>query len=211
MDDILVHVCRTIACYPRLKILALLANKPEISPTELARELKMPLPKISDHLRRLSAAGLIQRRPSGVRCYCVAKSPYGETALSGKLSRWLFRVLREHSSDKSSSSAKRNGTSRPAESTPELIFNAATAFTHLRRVQILRHLQARGEGDSETMTTKLKMSLPALSRHCAKLARRGVLVSEETADGWKCRLGDRPKTPIHQEMFEMIRSVLAKP
>jgi DNA-binding MarR family transcriptional regulator len=194
MDEIIVQVCRSIACTTRLNILALLANNTEITPTELAQRLKLRLPKISEHLRRLSAAGLIGRRPSGIRCYCVAKSPYGETALSGKMSRWLFRVLRERSD----------------EHTRKLIFNAATAFTHLRRVQILRHLEAHGESDSETMTGQLKMSPAALSRHCAKLSRRGVIISRESPDGWRCRLAENLVTPVHRELIGIIRSSARK-
>ena len=210
MFEITVQVCRTVACHTRLKILDFLASHREVSPTDLARRLDIPLPKLSEHLRRLSASGLIQRRHSGVRCYCVAKSPYGETTLSGKLSRWLFRVFRDPSSDSSAVSGKGRVNSRSVESTHQLIFNAATAFTHLRRVQILRHLETRGESDSETMTAQLKMSPSALSRHCAKLARRGVLVAQETEDGWKCRLAGKARTPIHQEMFEIIRSSLGR-
>jgi DNA-binding MarR family transcriptional regulator len=210
MDEIVVQVCRAIACHARLKILSLIANGTEVTPTELANDLNMPLSQISDHLRRLSAAGLIQRRHSGVRCYCVAKSPYGETALSGKVSRWLYRILREPYGRRLASTGTRDAGSRSVENMRQLIFNAATAFTHLRRVQILRHLEACGKSDSGTMTAQLKMSPSALSRHCAKLARRGILVVEPSEHGWECRLAGNSKTRVHQELLEMIRTSLGK-
>src|SRR5437867_2395645 len=95
MDEIIVSVCRTVACETRLKILAVLAREVEITPTALAERLRMTLTKISSHLRRLTAAGLIQRRRSGGWCHCVAQSPYAPTTFSGSVSRWLFALLRD--------------------------------------------------------------------------------------------------------------------
>jgi DNA-binding transcriptional ArsR family regulator len=57
----------------------------------------------------------------------------------------------------------------------KLVFEAATAFTDLRRIQILRHLATGAEVTAEAMGKELSMSAGAVSRHTNKLMRRGYL------------------------------------
>lgn len=207
MDEIIVQISRCVACYPRLRILTLLAHESELSPTQLAQRLKMPLPQVSGHLRRLSSVGLIQRRHSGRHCYCAAKSPYAGTTISGKLSRWLFDVLRVQSNALPPASPQKNRRGAPPSEaqTHRLIFNAATIFTNQRRLQILRDLSLHGHADSPTLTTRLRMSPAALSRHTGKLVRRGVIVVRASPRERDYQLAQKLSTPIHCEFFEIVR------
>ena len=93
MYEVIVRIARAIACLPRLRILSCMASADEVMPTDLARELGMSRDLVAAHLRRLSAAALIQRRRSGVRSYCIASSPYAESTISGEMATWLRQIL----------------------------------------------------------------------------------------------------------------------
>ena len=95
MYEIIVRVARAIACLPRLRILSCVAGTDEVMPTDLARELGMSRDLVATHLRRLSAAALIQRRRSGARSYCIASSPYAEDTISGRTVAWLRQMLED--------------------------------------------------------------------------------------------------------------------
>jgi DNA-binding MarR family transcriptional regulator len=207
MDELIVQVCRCIASYPRLRILTIIARRSELPPSELARELKIPFPQVCNDLRRLAAVGLIQRRHSGSRCYCQAKSPYKDTTLSGKVSRWLFSILKQEATSlhPAGSLRKRNA---PVKGEPLLyqdIFKSATVFTNLRRVQILRYVATHPSNNVETLTQNLSMSPSALSRHCAKLMRRGVL-KEKFSDGQlQYQMAASLPNPTLQRLLGIVR------
>ena len=93
MNEIIVRIARAIAYLTRLRILSCVARADEVMPTDLAPELDLPRDLVAAHLRRLSAAALIQRRRSGARSFCMASSAYGQETLSGKMAAWLRQVL----------------------------------------------------------------------------------------------------------------------
>ena len=93
MNEIIVRIARAIACLARLRILSCVARADEVMPTDLALELDLSRDLVAAHLRRLSAAALIQRRRSGARSFCMASSAYGQETLSGKMAAWLRQVL----------------------------------------------------------------------------------------------------------------------
>lgn len=209
MEEIIVQIARTIACFTRLRILSLLARAGEVSPTRLATDLHIPIAQVSAHLRRLSAAGLILRRRSGTWCYCVSQSPYSEHALSGKVASWLFSIL------KSPAQAIKYcrlaqvcnfGGNKTEEALHTLIFEAATAFTNVRRLQILRWLWQRKEDafTPEVLSQRLSMSESAVCRHMAKLIRRGYVTTMHTKRPLGYRLSRKFKTPIHVRLFHIV-------
>jgi DNA-binding transcriptional ArsR family regulator len=210
MDEIIVRLTRAIASRPRLRVLSYLALHGETVPTLLGSSLKLPLNVLSSHLRTLSSVGLIQGRRSGAQCYYDFRSPYGEQTLSGSMSRWLKGVLKSATGGKSNCELREVRNSYPCTTQPVLhtvIFEAATAFTDLRRLQILRCLETHGQATVEELVTQLKMSGFAVSRHTAKLRRRGFLVAQRTGRNVLVfRLAGGAKTPIHERMLEIVRA-----
>ncbi|MBM4084416.1 MAG: helix-turn-helix domain-containing protein [Planctomycetes bacterium] len=214
MDDVVIRLTRVIASDSRLAILSYLAEHGEATPTQLKKELRIPLNTLSTDLRILAAVGLIKGRRSGAQCYYSFASPYGEGTLSGDMSRWLRSLLSGSGTRKSNCELPevRNRSSRRAR--PPLhatIFEAATAFTDLRRLQILRYLEAHAEATVEEFVRHLHMSPHAVSRQTSKLRRRGLVVARKREAGRLAfSLAAEYKTPIHQRMHEIVRATWRK-
>jgi len=210
MDEIIVRVARVLASYPRLRILEYLARHGETQPTTLAEKLRVPLNTLSDHLRALTTAGLIQGRKSGPKCHYRLDSPYGDNALSGMMSRWLLKVLSGAKGAKNHRGLPEVRDDPSGEVRPHLheaIFEIATAFTDLRRLQILRHLQTRGPATPNHLANELSMSEDAVSRHTTKLRRRGLIASRKR-DGRSVAyaLSTNFKMSIHERMWEIVQA-----
>jgi len=207
MDELITRLARTIACMTRLRILARLVRRSETAPTELSRELGIPVDLLSTHLRRLTSAGLIQRRRSGKWSYCVPRSPYSREAISGGLMAWLREILRSPRQALKNCTPEQvcNSSLSAEEELLEAVFDAATAFTNVRRLQILRFLEDQRRAETEALTRELRMSESAVSRHMAKLRRRGYVVAERTAGTLAYSLARESKTPIHSRLFGIIR------
>jgi len=210
MDDIVVRVMRAIASYSRLTLLRLMAGQGEMTPTDLAKETGLSKPAVSLHLRHLASAGLVRRRPSGTRCFCVAKPIYGPKTLSGRMSSYLVRLFRspDRTLGKRELGRMRAGEEPGVGSEVErAVFDAATAFTNLRRLRILDQLEEHGDTSFDALRRKLKMSAAALSRHVDKLVRRGYVEVEDETSNWMCRLAHGRKTPIHAAFLRIVRQV----
>ena len=208
MDEIIVRVARTVACRSRLRILACLARRGEMAPSALADELGLTPDLICAHLARLTTAGLMRRRRSGVWRYCEARSPYGGDSFSGKVSQWLGRLLRDPTRAVQNCAIAQPPDSghRPAEDALQgILLDAATAFTSVRRLQILRRL-TRGDAPAvDPLTKELHMSPAALSRHTAKLMRRGYVQARRVGRTMVYRLASTFKTPMHARLWEIVR------
>jgi DNA-binding transcriptional ArsR family regulator len=213
MDEIVVKVARTLACLTRLAILSRLVRQGETAPTQLVRGLSIRLDTLSVHLRRLADAGLIQRRRSGAWTYCSAESPYSEEAFSGKVTAWVRRLLQDPvaAAKDYGLGQVRNPSEREAESALHgAIFEAATAFGHLRRLQILRRLAHGGATTTERIMEELRMSDAAASRHLDKLARRGYVQVTRTGRSVTYALAGSSKTPLHAQLFEIVRATWSR-
>ena len=209
MYEIIVRVMRVIASATRLRILSHLVRSGETPPTVLARELGIALDLISAHLRRLVAVGLIQRRRSGAWSFCVAQSSYGEGTLSNSVMSWLRETLRnpKRTLKHSGVGQVRNVSAGSVEAQlHELVFEAVTAFTDVRRLQILHRLAQGGAVPLRTLKEELSMSSPALHRHMTKLSRRGYVEASPAGRSLTYRLASQPKTPIHGRLLEIVRS-----
>jgi DNA-binding MarR family transcriptional regulator len=206
MDEIVVRVTRVLASQPRLRLLVLLAQG-EQTPTQLARTLAMSLGTVSKHLQALVFAGLIIRRKSGTWCFFHAASAYGAATFSGRLAAWLRRLLPPPGTDgQQAGSAK----GRPASVDPSTelfrtIFEASTAFTDLRRLQVLRYLERHPDATAQALTESLRMSPPALHRHMQKLIRRGYVQTQLAGHALVYRLQPAAKTPTHKHLFDIVR------
>lgn len=207
MDEIVVRIARTIACTTRLRILSYLARADEVAPARLADELGVPAAVICIHLRRLSSAGLILRRRSGVWHYCAAGSPYSKEALSGRIAAWLSDVLKKPARTIKTCGAVQLSESHGQDAEAQLhevIFEAATAFTNVRRLQILRRLASGDAVAVQALSQELSMSESALSRHTTKLMRRGYLSTDQTGRFLAYRLARRFKSRIHADLFKSV-------
>ena len=207
MHEIVVRVLRVLACFARLRILSCLARTHETTPTDIARQLRMRLGLVCTHLRRLTSAGLIQRRHSGVWCYCRAQSPYREEAFSARVTSWVCRVLRKPTRARVARSHHAPG---PQAKLHRTIFDAATAFTNVRRLQILRRLLAEDAVPMRTLSGELHLSPPAATRHLAKLRRRGYVEAVRKGRYMTYRLAEKFKTRLHGELFGIVCAEWAK-
>jgi len=138
-----------------LQIFAYLIDNDRCGVTEVADVFGLALPIASLYLRALNARGLLASERSGryVR-YSVAPNPsvQGADALVCAL-RVAFAEGRAD----------------------EDIFRDFTAFTHPRRVEIVRVLSDHGGMYPVEIRRACKMSIRALRRHLAKLEQRGFI------------------------------------
>ena len=211
MYELIVRIARAIACVPRLRILSCVAGADEIMPTDLAQELGMSRDLVAAHLRRLSAAALIQRRRSGVRSYCIASSPYAEHTISGGTAAWLRQVLGDPARAIRDSEVEQVRDCRQLDAQSQLhavVFDAATAFTDVRRLQILHRLMRGRTATVEMLVRELSMSRPAVTRQTTKLIRRGCVEAGHSGRNLVYRLSHDSKTPIHAELFDIVRRQL---
>jgi len=209
MDEIIVRVVRIIACLARLRILSCLMSEDEMTPKDMGRKLRMKPDVVCAHLRRLSSMGLVLTRRSGVWCYCKARSPYTEEAFSGRVMAWLRGALADPSLTLRNCGVGqlRNSSSAAAHSeVHRLLFEAATAFANLRRLQILRLLGKRDDATVETVIRELKMSESAVCRHMDKLIRRGYVEASRKGYFLAYRLASEFKTPLHGKLLAIVRA-----
>jgi len=93
---------------------------------------------------------------------------------------------------------------RPLPKAHRLVLHAATAFTHPRRIQVLRRLAAGGALDVPTLTRDLKMSQAALSRHLEKLIRRGYVRALPPTRGGSYELLRDGKGGLHASLLAIL-------
>lgn len=213
MDDIIVRVLRAVACRTRLRIMWRLAAGKELTPSQLARELRLRRALVSAHLARLESTGLILRRRSGARCYCTGGSPYSKAAFSGQVAAWVYGLLKApgQGSDRAN---RAPGSARVPTSVQEqcqrLVFDAATAFTDLRRLQILRRLADGKAADALGLGRELRMSHDAATRHISKLVRRGYVCVSRSGQGVVCQMAAKARTPAHARLLDIVAASWAR-
>jgi DNA-binding transcriptional ArsR family regulator len=158
------RTCRVLANRVRLRTLGVLFNEQELPVSEVARRTGTPVMLASQYLRALNARGLLAARREGRHVYYRAAAD-----ASVRDSAPLLTALR-HTFDTQA---------EPVET----VFRQATAFTHPRRVQVVRALRRRAM-ERGPLARQTGISRQALQRHLAKLVQRRVV----TADGSRYRL-----------------------
>lgn len=211
MLETVVAVCRALACDARLLILYHLCSEPELPATAIARRVGLAPGRTADHLRRLTTLGLLRRRRSGRRIFYRLPPARGGTegvapcalirrALAN--ARWATRGWgRKDVLHLSARTVKQAGldTSRVLD----LVFDATTGFTNVRRLQILRMLRRQGWCTVTMMVSELRMSPQACLRHLHKLERRGF-VRGTRRGSW--HLAKRGRTPFHATLLRHVLS-----
>jgi ArsR family transcriptional regulator len=211
MYELIVRLARTVANEERLRILAHLMVHGETAPSELARGLRLSPNALSAHLARLVSVGLITRRRSGRWHYCSAASPYRPAALSTMALAWLRGSLAEPTSSTEGGSRHAALTSSVGvgRDSRRLVFEAATAFTDLRRLQIMRRLKEQGSASGPALGEELRISPLAIRRHLDKLRRRGYVGVHGAGSGEVYAVADRAKTAVHEEWWRTVSTFLS--
>ena len=177
--EFIAQLFRALANRARIRILRLLTVIGEMSVTQIGEATGVEASLISGHLRVLASAGLVWRRRSGriVRYRLAEKAGNPVTAA---VLRMLPHAFGWVDSKKPATVAAADRAGHDTDSDAAL-FACFTAFTHPRRLQIIRHLARHGTTPSTELGASLSMSMPACMRHLAKLHRRGFLRRKSVA------------------------------
>jgi len=207
MLEAIVASCRAIASEPNLLILYHLSQEPELSAGVIAQRAAM-LPSVaSTHLGCLASRDLIRCRRSGARAYYrIASSAEGAQwpTPAPLMCRafgdpdWATRGWDE--GDTVHVQRLADAVAEGILVVCDVIFDAATAFANVRRLQIIRYVAKHGPCTNETLRNQLRMSSRACWRHIDKLARRGYVAA--AAGGWQ--LVRRGRTPLHRELLASV-------
>lgn len=154
------RTCRVLANPKRLACLRAVMGTPNLCVAEIAREAGLDEVQGSMALRALQARGLIAavRESRWVR-YVPETDPLVPSAKP--LMDVLSRVL------------------RPGEMCDEEVIRTVTAFTHPRRLAMLRCLQLHAPLSIEALSAACGISLPAAYRHLRKLSSRRVVAVQD--------------------------------
>lgn len=155
LNPTLWRTCRVLANKTRLRILRELCQRPEQRVSDIARQLGISLSLASQCLRALNARGLIFARRSGPWVYY---SPRANKSIPNSVCL-LQAIQKTFTTDKN-----------PIEN----IFQYSTAFTHPRRIIIVKTLW---KSPMQLHEISLTSNIPsrATSRHLRKLVGRGFL------------------------------------
>ncbi len=205
--------CRALACEPNLLVLHALCPDVELSSAKLALRAMLPAPQVSGRLGVLAARGVVQRRRSGAHVYYRLVDQDG-----GQRRFWPWGLVRGTLADPSAAAAGWEhgrtlhlspGTLKkvPAgvATAMDIIFDAATAFANVRRLQIVKLLQQKSGCSTVEVQRTLKMSPPACWRHLGKLKRRGY-AREEPPGTWV--LVAHPKARFHRGLLNQVLEAL---
>ncbi len=171
------RTCRVIASETRLNLLWSLFLDGELCVKDLAEKNQMDPAHASIQLRALNARGLISsRRQKMMVIYRAEANPAVDSAEE------ILKGLRL--------CHRRNDTF-------DSIMYQATAFTHQRRIEIMRYLKKESL-EIDQLSAVTGISHPALMRHLEKLIRRGFVRQK----------GDVFKAPRTKNRFGQLLSTL---
>ena len=165
------RTCRTLAHATRLAGLKVVIETPSCPVQEVAERLGIAENQASELLRSLQARGLItaERRGRWVH-YTAHPDPLVPSA------RPLLSAVSEALVTQRLSATQ--------------IIRVMTAFTHPRRLAVLRYLRQNGPTSSKKLALGTQISPQALWRHMHKLAARSLVVIEDNVWHLAPRPGD---------------------
>jgi DNA-binding transcriptional ArsR family regulator len=150
----------------RLACLAVVLKTPGLSVGEIAVASGVPENQASMNLRALQARGLLVARRSGVHIrYFPEPDPLVKDAAV------VLKAVRRE---------LKNGNGRETEGLRETL----RAFTHSRRLTLLKCLTSQKEMLCETLVSKTRISRPAVCRHLETLRNAGLVRANEVG-GWQ--------------------------
>lgn len=171
LNPTLWRTCRVLANRRRLILLQQLFRTPGLPVSEAASTTGISVMLASEYLRALNARGMLAAQRQG---RFVFYRPSADPSVP--FTKPLLQALRKTLSGGRASAVDRT-------------FRSLTAFTHPRRVAIVRAL-VRGPLTRTELVRATHISLPAMNRHLGKLKRRDLV---EIADACSLR---RPTTSL---------------
>ena len=203
----LVRLCRALANSQRLAIARLLALAGEQRVSAIAEALGLPQPRASNELRILLANGVLWKRRSGTYVYySIASSEVDRRQSIITLLASAFRHKRR--GRKSLAAIARWTEAKGACPSDEEIFAFLTAFTHPRRLQIIRWLAERGPSRRLPIANGLAMSGNACDRHLDKLLRRGVIARDRATHEQAYRLAPSIESKFGASLLKDVLKLL---
>lgn len=173
--EFIVRLFRSLANRERIRILRLLSVFEEMNVSEIADAIEVVLTAVSGHLKVLAAAGVVWRRRSG-RVVNYRLAEHAGNMVTGTALRIVRQTFSKVAADDPRKVVRADRSDSHTDSDAAL-FACFTAFTHPRRLQIIRHLVSEGEAAHRELTAKLSMSQRACHRHLGKLERRQFVCS----------------------------------
>jgi len=209
MLETIAGVCRAVASDAKLLVLYYLVCHEELAGSELASRTRLTADGVSHHAQRLVGVGLVERRRSGARVF-YRLAPCERPTFAARVVRLVRHACRdarwatarwdeEEIVHLQSMTVDQLG--RAVATALDVVFDAATAFCSVRRLQLLRLLVAEGPCSEERISGALKMSLQACERHTDKLSRRGV-ISRQAPEGWV--LSHTHRAPFHEALTSVV-------
>ena len=149
------RTCRALANLRRLELMRELMVHGPRTVSQMAETLHWSVSASSQYLRQLNARGLLSSIRSGP--YVIYRPEANPKIAYGKR---LLHAL--------------NQSFTIEEQGADYVFRHLTAFTHERRIRMVKALMVRPFSGPE-LSGAVQVSLPALYRHLAKLERRGYV------------------------------------
>lgn len=174
------RTCRILANQRRLACLRTVLSLPGCTVGTVAEKADLPTDQASLCLRALQARGLIQAKRHS-RWVHYTPAPDLSVPVAAPILSALRRALL---ADKL---------------TDTTITLTLTAFTHPRRLVILKRLTSTAQLTAARLTRETHISPPALWRHLSKLKRRGLVI--QTPDGWQLA---QALTPLAKAILALI-------
>ena len=214
--DLVISLCRLLANERRLCLHHAVWKQPGISVGSLAEELRLVQPKVSSHLRLMAGFQLLDLRPSGRQVH-VHLPPSGlpTTDFVRAVHRLVTRTWTTMADANPTHTnvwdwlGTEEGDEAPAwEHAAARMISCLTAYTHLRRLLLLRCLRHGGLLTQEQLAEGIGMSSSAASRQLLKLTRRGLVESARIADSERYRLVLSPQFGLPRELHRLVMAAL---
>lgn len=179
------RTCRALMNVRRLACLAIVLKSPGLSVGKIAVKAGIPENQTSMNLRALQARGLLSARRDGrwIR-YFPEPDP-----LVNHAAAVLDAVRRE----------LRGGNERDTNG----LRTTLCAFTHSRRLTILKCLMLQDEITCETVASRTRISKPAVWRHLETLRNAGLVY--ETKDGLWLLMARKRLPALAQKLLDVIQ------
>jgi len=204
--DFLVRIFRALAYPPRLSILRTALTNPALPIRDIAAAMSMDMPMASKHVKVLAAHGIIDARPSG--SFVLLHEQKLDTTQHGLL-RSLRKLLGRHLAKTPLNRASAAVCPDRKAAQWDDVFDAMcfdfTAYTHLRRLLILRLICQQGEADMAAFTREIGMSQRAALRQTDKLLRRGLLCATKSSRRLQLQIPEHLGTGFRTSLFKAVR------
>ncbi|MBM4047405.1 MAG: helix-turn-helix transcriptional regulator [Planctomycetes bacterium] len=186
--DLIVATFRALANPVRLRLLLLVHSEPGITVHALAERAKILDHAASRHLKVLAEYRLVHTAASGRYVECF---PAREGSTSNAFLRDVQRLLRRllGGEDLNRTPSKVCDLVEASERTWDAVFAALmkqfTAYTHLRRLMMVRHLALHRPCGMADLVSGIGMSEDACRRHLDKLERRYLARQAGRGGDWE--------------------------